>query len=147
MLHKLNRHPIELQPPKKKYAPRVESSEEELYQCHPEKQHYSEICYGKIDQPIPTFEQIKPEEEPCQTSPEVEELSTECPDTEEDCDTEEETREEPQEKEEEEDCSNPENSTEESDDCDSCEEDEYRKRSIRLPVNSAKRQTSSKWKF
>lgn len=135
LLYKLNRQPIELKPPKKKYIPRVDLSEEEQQPCLPEKQYYSDICYGKIEAPNPALEEVKQEEIPCQmcTDNYTEEETTDCPcelETEEDCESDEEMPDEAL-KDEEEDVDSNEASEEIDLEEESGEEEAYRKRSIR----------------
>ncbi|XP_058818223.1 uncharacterized protein LOC131681445 [Topomyia yanbarensis] len=65
-LHKFNRQVIELKPSKKNRVYHPISSEEDEYPCDPKQQSYSDICYDKVNDPNPVFEQIKPYNEPCE---------------------------------------------------------------------------------
>ncbi|XP_058446371.1 uncharacterized protein LOC131427316 [Malaya genurostris] len=65
-LHKYNRHVIELKPARKNRIHYPVSSEEEEIPCTPEQQSYSDICFDKVNDPNPLFEQIKPYDAPCE---------------------------------------------------------------------------------
>ncbi|XP_029735186.2 nucleoplasmin-like protein ANO39 [Aedes albopictus] len=158
LLYKMNRQPIELKPPKRKYIPRVDLSEEDHQPCQPEKQYYSDICYGKIEPPNPDLEQVKQEEIPCKVCTDnhtEEEEPTDCPcETEEDCESDEETpdeadededdAEEDEEEEEGEDADSNEGAEDDASEEDSGEEETYRKRSIRPGSFGKQRQSKRK---
>ncbi|XP_055547711.1 uncharacterized protein LOC129731615 [Wyeomyia smithii] len=65
-LHKFNGQVIELKPSRKNRIYQPVSSEEEEFPCNPKQQTYGDICYDKVSDPTPMFEQIKPCDSPCE---------------------------------------------------------------------------------